>query len=55
MRRFNQPKYDSFWGKLYERGELLRKAQRFSEFAIRGKLLESTSLRELKRVANQMK
>ena len=55
VRRFNQRKYDSFWGKLYERGEVLRKAQRFSEFAIRGKLLEITSLRELKRVANQMK
>lgn len=55
VRRFNQRKYDSMWGKLYEYGENLRKAQRFSEFAVRGKLLEITSLRELKRVANQMK
>ncbi len=55
VRRFNQRKYDGFWGKMYQYGELGRKAQRFSQFALKGKLLEITSMRELKRVANQMK
>ena len=55
VRRFNQKKYDSFWGSMYRYGEYVRRAQKLSTFAVRGKLLEITSLQELKRVANQMK
>ncbi len=55
VHRFNQRRYDRFWGRLYQTGELARKAQRFADFAAKGKLLEITSVRELKRVANQMK
>jgi hypothetical protein len=36
-------------------GENVRKAQKLSTFAVKGKLLEITNIRELKRVANQMK
>jgi len=55
VRLFNRKKYDRFWGALYRYGENLRKAQKLSTFAVRGKLLEITTMRELKRVANQMK
>ncbi len=55
VRLFNQRKYDRIWGKLYELGENLRQIQKLSTLAFRGKLLEVTSLRELKRIANQMK
>ena len=55
VRKFNQRKYDRFWGRVYRYGENVRKAQKLSTFAVKGKLLEITNLRELKRVANQMK
>jgi len=55
VRLFNQKKYDRYWGALYRHGENLRKAQKLSTFAVKGKLLELSSIRELKRVANQMK
>ncbi len=55
VRVFNQKKYDRFWGALYRYGENVRKLQKLSTFAVKGKLLEITSVRELKRVANQMK
>ena len=52
---FNQRKYDWFWGKAYQFGEYARQAQKLSTFAAKGKLFEIESLRELKRVANQVK
>ncbi len=55
VRVLNQRKYDRFWGRVYRYGENLRKAQKLSTFAVRGKLFEITNIRELKRVANQMK
>ena len=55
VRRFNQRKYDWFWGKAYQYGEYVRQAQKLSTFAVKGKLFEIGSLRELKRVANQVK
>ena len=55
VRTLNQRRYDWLWGAVYRAGENARKAQKLSTFAVRGKLLEITSLRELKRVANQMK
>ncbi len=55
VRKFNQRKYDAFWGRAYQVGEYLRQAQKLSTFAVKGKLFEITSLRELKRVANQIK
>ncbi len=55
VRTFNQRKYDRFWGQMYRTGENVRKLQKLSTFAVKGKLLEITNLRELKRVANQMK
>ena len=55
VRKFNQRKYDRFWGYVYRYGENVRRVQKLSTFAVKGKLLEITSLRELKRVANQMK
>jgi radical SAM superfamily enzyme YgiQ (UPF0313 family) len=55
VRLFNQRKYDRFWGKAYQYGERVRQAQKLSTFAVRGKLFEIKSLRELKRVANQVK
>jgi radical SAM superfamily enzyme YgiQ (UPF0313 family) len=55
VRVLNQKKYDNFWGRMYRYGENVRKVQKLSTFAVKGKLLEITSMRELKRVANQMK
>ncbi len=55
VRLFNQRKYDHFWGKVYQYGEVFRQVQKLSTFAMKGKLLEIPSIRELKRVANQMK
>lgn len=55
VRALNQKKYDEFWSSVYQFGENVRKAQKLSTLAFKGKLLEVTSLRELKRVANQMK
>ena len=55
VRKLNQRKYDQFWGNMYRVGEYARRAQKLSTFAVKGKLLEITSVRELKRVANQMK
>ncbi len=55
VRRFNQARYDRFWGLAYQWGEKLRYARQFATFATKGKLMEITSVRELKRVANQMK
>jgi len=55
VRTLNQKKYDRFWGLAYRGGEYIRRAQKLSTFAVKGKLLEITSWRELKRVANQMK
>ena len=55
VRVLNQKKYDNFWGAAYRTGENLRKVQKLSTFAVKGKLLEVTRLRDLKRVANQMK
>ncbi len=55
VRKLNQRKYDRFWGNMYRAGEYARRAQKLSTFAVKGKLLEITSVRELKRVANQMK
>ncbi len=55
VRRFNQKKYDRFWGWMYQVGERGRQAQQFLRMASKGKLLEITSMRELKRLANQMK
>jgi radical SAM superfamily enzyme YgiQ (UPF0313 family) len=55
MNRFNQKQYDPFWGVMYKYGEYLRRAQKLSTFAVKGKLLEITKFDELKRVANQMK
>ena len=55
VRLFNQRRFDPLWGKAYEYGEFFRHIQKLSTLALRGKLLEITSLRELKRVANQMK
>jgi anaerobic magnesium-protoporphyrin IX monomethyl ester cyclase len=55
VRRFNQKKYDFLWGQLYRYGERFRNVKQFASFATKGKLLEITSIRELKRVANQMK
>lgn len=55
VRVLNQRKYDRFWGGVYRMGENVRKAQKLSTFAVKGKLLEITNIRELKRVANQMK
>jgi hypothetical protein len=51
----NQRKYDTFWGQMYRAGEYARRAQKLSTLAVKGKLLEITTMRELKRVANQMK
>jgi anaerobic magnesium-protoporphyrin IX monomethyl ester cyclase len=55
IRTLNQKKYDRFWGFVQRHGERVRQVQKLSTFAVKGKLLEITSLRELKRVANQMK
>ena len=55
VRRFNQKKYDSFWHQMMKWGERFRQAQALSHFVTRGKLLEIPNIRELKRVANQMK
>jgi anaerobic magnesium-protoporphyrin IX monomethyl ester cyclase len=55
VRKFNQRKYDAFWGGVYRYGERVRQVQKLSTFAVKGKLFEITSVRELKRVANQMK
>ena len=55
VRVLNQKKYDRFWGRMYRYGENVRKVQKLSTFAVKGKLLEITSMRELKRVDNQMK
>jgi len=55
VRRLNRRRFDAFWGQVYEYGEVFRQVQKLSTFAARGKLLEIPSLRELKRVANQMK
>ncbi len=55
VRKLNQKKYDRFWGLMYRYGENVRKAQKLGTFAVKGKLLEITTVRELKRVANQMK
>jgi len=55
VRLFNQRKYDWLWGKAYQYGEYVRQAQKLSTFAVRGKLFEIKSVRELKRVANQIK
>ena len=55
VRLFNRRKYDEVWGKAYERGERIRQVQKLSTFLLKGKLLEIPSIRELKRVANQMK
>ena len=55
VRTLNQKKYDRFWGLAYRGGEYVRRAQKLSTFAVKGKLLEITSWRELKPVANQMK
>jgi anaerobic magnesium-protoporphyrin IX monomethyl ester cyclase len=55
VRKFNQKKYDSFWGMMYRQGENVRRMQKLSTFAVKGKLLELSSWREVKRVANQMK
>jgi len=55
VRKFNQRKYDDFWYSMLKWGERFRQAQALSRFVTRGKLLEITNLRELKRVANQMK
>jgi radical SAM superfamily enzyme YgiQ (UPF0313 family) len=55
VRVLNQKKYDRLWGQLYKWGENVRKAQKLSTLAMRGKLLEVATLRDLKRAANQMK
>ena len=55
IRMFNQRKYDWLWGKAYQYGEYVRQAQKLSTFAVKGKLFEIKSMRELKRVANQIK
>ena len=55
MRVFNQRKYDGFWGRAYQYCEYVRQAQKLWTFAVKGKLFEIKSLRELKRVANQIK
>jgi len=55
VRRFNQKRYDRMWGRLYQVGEKARYVKQFATFATKGKLLEITSMRELSRVANQMK
>jgi radical SAM superfamily enzyme YgiQ (UPF0313 family) len=55
VRVLNQRKYDNFWGKAYQYGERVRQLQKLSTFAAKGKLFEITSMRELKRVANQLK
>ena len=55
VRTFNKKRYDRLWGALYRHGETIRRAQKLSTFAVKGKLLEITSWKELKRVANQMK
>jgi radical SAM superfamily enzyme YgiQ (UPF0313 family) len=55
VRVFNQKKYDPWWGRAYRYGENVRKLQKLSTFAVKGKLFEINSVRELKRVANQMK
>jgi len=55
VRKFNQRKFDDFWHLMLRWGERVRQAQQLSKFATRGKLLEITNIRELKRVANQMK
>ncbi|MDI7269969.1 MAG: radical SAM protein, partial [Myxococcota bacterium] len=55
VRVLNQKRYDGFWGLLYRQGENLRRLKKLSTFAVRGKLLELSDWRELKRVANQMK
>jgi anaerobic magnesium-protoporphyrin IX monomethyl ester cyclase len=51
----NQRRFDRFWGKVYEKGEILRQLQKLWTVARKGKLLEVTDIRELKRIANQMK
>ena len=55
VRVLNQKKYDRLWGRVYKWGENARKAQRLSMLAVRGKLLEVATMRDLKRAANQMK
>jgi radical SAM superfamily enzyme YgiQ (UPF0313 family) len=55
VRKFNRKKYDEFWGTAYRAGEKFRYIKQFASFATKGKLLEITSMRELSRVANQMK
>jgi radical SAM superfamily enzyme YgiQ (UPF0313 family) len=55
VRKFNQRKFDGFWSVAMRWGERVRQVQQLSKFATRGKLLEITNIRELKRVANQMK
>ncbi|RME25546.1 MAG: radical SAM protein [Deltaproteobacteria bacterium] len=55
VRVANQKKYDKFWGYAYQVGDRLRQAQKLSHLAVKGKLLEITNLRDLKRMANQGK
>jgi anaerobic magnesium-protoporphyrin IX monomethyl ester cyclase len=55
VRVLNKKKYDRLWGRLYKWGENARKAQKLSTLAVRGKLLEIATMRDLKRAANQMK
>jgi anaerobic magnesium-protoporphyrin IX monomethyl ester cyclase len=55
VRRLNQKRYDTMWGKMTQMGEKARYIKQFASFATKGKLLEITSMRELSRVANQMK
>jgi len=55
VRRLNQKRYDRMWGKMTQVGEKARYIKQFASFATKGKLLEITSMRELSRVANQMK
>ncbi|MBN1336890.1 MAG: B12-binding domain-containing radical SAM protein [Deltaproteobacteria bacterium] len=55
VRLFHRRTLDAVWGKAYQWGEVLRQIQRLSAFAERGSLFEIPNVRELKRIANQMK
>ncbi len=55
VRLLHRRRLDPWWGKAWQWGEVLRQAQKLSTFAIRGKLIEIPGVRELRRVANQMK
>ena len=55
VRRFNQERFNDFWGNVTRAGERVRQVRQLATFATKGKLLEITNMRELARVANQMK